>query len=344
MRVRWRNFELPTRVICNKNTLTADYGEFIAEPFERGFGHTVGNSLRRALLSAIEGAAITSVKIEGVKHEFSTSPGVLEDVSDIILNVKRIRLRILEEGPVKLFIDVEKKGEVTGADIITNDKAEICNKDLVIATLTEKTSFKMEMEARRGRGYITAEENSKESQEIGIIPVASIFSPVIHVQYRVENTRVGKITNYDRLILTIKTDGTINPEMALVEAAKVFRKHLNCFIQFFELGAELSPQPQKVEETTKQSDQNLQVLREKLELQIETLGLGSRATNCLSSQGIRLVKDLVRRSENELLEIRNMGKTTLNEIKEKLQERNLSLEMHVEPVETPSESPKAEKT
>jgi DNA-directed RNA polymerase subunit alpha len=333
MRVRWRSFELPTRIICNQNTLTPEYGEFIAEPFERGFGHTIGNSLRRILLSAIEGAAVTSVKIEGVRHEFSTLPGVVEDVSDIILNVKKLRLRLDEDGPTKIFINVNKKGEVTGADIITEGKAEIANKNLVIATLATQTEFKMELEARRGRGYVTAEENAKDPQEIGVVPVASIFSPIRHVQYAVENTRVGKVTNYDRLTLVIRTDGTIAPEMALVEASKILRKHLNPFIQYFELGKELPAETLEIEEPSEEPDENKQDILEKLEASIETLDLGARASNCLSAEGIRFIKDLVFHTENDLLKIRNFGKTSLNEIKEKLQKLNLSLGMPQEILE-----------
>lgn len=333
MRVRWRSFELPTRIICNQNTLTPEYGEFIAEPFERGFGHTIGNSLRRILLSAIEGAAVTSVKIEGVKHEFSTLPGVLEDVSDIILNVKKLRLRLDEDGPIKVSINVNKKGEVTGGDINTDGKAEVANKGLVIATLSTQTEFKMELEARRGRGYVTAEENARDPQEIGVIPVASIFSPIRHVQYTVENTRVGKITNYDRLTIAIRTDGTITPEMALVEASKILRKHLNPFIQYFELGKELPKESPETAELLEETDQNTHDILEKLESPIETLDLGARASNCLSAEGIRFIKDLVFRTENDLLKIRNFGKTSLNEIKDKLQKLNLSLGMPQEILE-----------
>jgi DNA-directed RNA polymerase subunit alpha len=316
--------------MCNKNTLTPEYGEFIAEPFERGFGHTIGNSLRRILLSAIEGAAVTSVKIEGVQHEFSTLHGVVEDMADIILNVKKLRFRMEEDGPIRLLIDVNKKGEVTGADIVSDGKAEIVNKNLVIATLGTNTEFKMEMEARRGRGYVTAEENATEPQDIGRIPVASMFSPIRHVQYLVENTRVGKITNYDRLLLTIRTDVTISPEMAMVEASKILRKHLNPFIQYFELGKELPKEVQQAQEKCGEPDQSQQALVEKLGCPIETLELGARASNCLAAEGIRFIKDLVGRTESDLLKIRNFGKTSLNEIKDKLQKLNLSLGMQIE--------------
>ena len=334
MRVRWRNFELPTRIACDEKSLTPEHGVFTVEPFERGFGHTIGNSLSRILLSAIEGAAVTSVRIEGAKHEFSTLPGVVEDVSDIILNVKKLRLRMEEDGPIKLYINVNKKparkGEITGADITTEGKAIVINKDLVIATLSVNAEFKMEMEAKRGRGYITAEENSQEPQEIGLIPVASIFSPIRHVQYTVENTRVGKITNYDRLILTIRTDGSVAPEMALVEASKILRKHLNPFVQYFELGKEMPKEAPLIQEKIAETEQQKQELLQKLDLPIESLELGARASNCLASEGIRLVRDLVSKTESDLLKIRHFGKTSLSEIKEKLQKLNLSLGMLTE--------------
>ena len=331
MRVRWRNFELPMRVICSQDTLTPTYGEFFAEPFEGGFGHTIGNSLRRILLSAIEGCAVTSIKIEGVKHEFSSLPCVLEDVTDIILNIKKLRLRIKDTiKETRLYIEVDKKGPVTGEDIETDEHVEICNKDILIATLASKSKFSMEMIVKRGRGYVSAEENATDSQEPGSIPVASIFSPVTHVTYSVENTRVGQITNYDRLIMRIKTDGTISPEMALVEASKILRKHLNPFIQYFELGEEMVSEQLQDQEQPDKSNQNMNAILEKLELPIETLDLGVRASNCLSSEGIRVIKDLVCRTEVDLLHIRNFGKTSLNEIKEKLIKLDLNLGMSLE--------------
>lgn len=330
MRIRWRDFELPTRVICNKETLTPEYGEFIAEPFVKGFGHTIGNSLRRVLLSAIEGCAVTSVKIEGVAHEYSSIPNGLGDVTDLILNIKQLRLVIEGEEPVTLKVDVEKKGDITGADIQTDGKAEIINKNLVIATLSTKARFVMEMEARRGRGYVTAEENARDPQEIGLIPVASIFSPVLHVEHHVEDTRVGKITNYDRLVISIKTDGTISPEMALVEASKILRKHLNPFIQYFELGQEVAVEQKQKEEKIEEVDKDKEILVEMMDRSIETLQLSVRPSNCLAAEGIRTIKDLVIRTESELLQIRNFGKNSLDQIKERLQKLNLSLGMSVE--------------
>lgn len=329
MRIRWRDLELPTRVVCKKETLTPEYGEFIIEPFERGFGRSIGNPLRRILLSAIEGCAITSIKIEGVEHEFSTIPGVLEDVADIILNIKKLRLS-MEYDVARLVINTSKVGPVTAADIEVDSDVEIQNKDLVIATVTEKTNFVMEMEAKRGRGYVEAIENIKDIQERGVIPIDSIYSPVLHVQYQIENTRVGKMTNYDRLILKIRTDGTINPEVALVEASKILRKHLNPFVQYFELGQELQESPQ--EEILCETDENIQKVKDKLLQPIEVLELSVRASNCLAAEGIRTIKDLVSRAESDMLKVRNFGKTSLKEIKEKLQEANLSLGMQIDEV------------
>jgi len=333
MRIRWRNLELPIRVVSNPDAsvLSDDpydkYGEFIAEPFEKGFGRTIGNALRRILLSSIEGCAVTSVKIEGANHEFSSLPGVMEDVIDIIVNIKKLRIQmdIEEKNSIKLMINTKKKGVVTAADIVVEGKASIINQNLVIATLTEEREFNVEMQARRDRGYVTAEENHQEPQTIGVLPVASIFSPIRHVQYWIENTRVGKITNYDRLIMGIRTDGTITPEMALVEAAKILRKHLNPFVQYFDLGEEIAHEEIEIAEEGEEEDQNRQKFLEKLDMPVQSLELSVRASHCLSSANIHTVKDLVQSTEADLLQIRNFGKTSLVDIKEKLKKMNLSL-------------------
>jgi DNA-directed RNA polymerase subunit alpha len=225
MRIRWRNLELPTRVIAEE--LNSGYGRFVAEPFERGFGTTVGNGLRRVLLSSIEGSAVTHVRIQGVRHEFTALPYMVEDITDFILNVKKLLIRLHSEGPVTLRIDRNTKGAITGADVVCDPGAEIVNPELHICSLAEDAEFVCEMTARRGRGYVSADENAEEDAEIGIVPVDSIFSPVHRVRYRIGNTRVGKLTNYDKLVLEIWTDGTVSPEDALVEASKIYRKHLN---------------------------------------------------------------------------------------------------------------------
>src|SRR5262245_35501468 len=239
MRIRWRNLELPTKVVADPATRTDTYAKFTAEPFERGYGVTVGNGLRRVLLSSIEGTAVTSVKVQGAKHEFSSLDGVKEDVTDIVLALKRLRVRFHTDDPKVLTIEKKGPGPVTGADVQTGSDCEVVNKDLVICTLTTDRSFEAELEVRKGRGYVTSEENAREEHEIGVIPMDAIFSPVQRVRYRTENTRVGKMTNYDRLILELWTDGTITPEMALVEAGKIYRKHLNPFVTFFDVGKEL---------------------------------------------------------------------------------------------------------
>lgn len=332
MRIRWRNLELPTRVVCNKDVLTEEYGEFRIEPFERGFGRTIGNSLRRILLSAIEGCAVTSISIDGVKHEFATLDGVLEDVADIVINVKKLRIKMDpdEPGPIKLTIDVNKRGEITAGDIIVEGKATVVNKSLVLATLTADRNFHMTMNAKRGRGYCSVEENIQEAREEGVIAIASIYSPVRHVQYWIENTRVGKITNYDRLIMTIRTDGTISPEMALVESAKIFRKHINPFVQYFEMGEAIPQEPVEKVEPEKEEEKGQGQVLEKLNDTVDSLELGVRPSNCLSSANIHTLRDLVKHSELDLLKIRNFGKTSLKEIKEKLKKYDLSLGMQLD--------------
>ena len=331
MRVRWKDFELPTRVVLETQSSTPQYGCFIAEPFERGFGHTIGNSLRRILLSSIEGAAVASMKIRGADHEFTTLPGCVEDVTDLVLNIKKLVVRLHVDGPRMLTIDVKERGEVKAAHVQPDAAVEVLNSDLHIATLTKDQEFHLELEVRRGRGYVTAEENERAEQEIGVIPVDSTFSPVTRVRYRVENTRVGKLTNYDRLILEVWTNGAITPEMALVEASKIFRKHLNPFVQYFELGRELQINEKREEEARKR-EKYLAELRQKLDMNVSELDLTVRAANCLTAENIRILEDLVRRSEAELLKVRNFGKTSLKEVKKKLIELGLSFGMDVDAI------------
>lgn len=326
MRIRWRNLELPSRLVCHQDSKTGSYGLFEAEPFERGYGITVGNSLRRVLLSSIEGTAVTSVKIDGVKHEFSTIPGVVEDVADIMLNVKQLKVKLLGNSPKTLRIDVAKKGDVTAADITPESDVEIANPSMLIATLSKERSFKMEMEVRRGRGYVTAEENTSENSEIGMIPVDSIFSPVLRVKYRSENTRVGKMTDYDKLLIEIWTDGTVTPEHALVEASKILRKHLNPFVQYFDLGAEVQKDKSR-EEEQKKSEIEAQEMQDKLDKPITELDFSARASNCLKTEGIETVRDLVSITEEQMLEFKNFGKTSLKEVKKKLSDLGLDLGM-----------------
>jgi len=329
MRIRWRDFEIPNSVVCEESTRTPQYGRFIVEPFERGFGVTVGNSLRRILLSSLEGSAVVSVKIEGVQHEFSTLTGVYEDVTDIVLNIKNLLLVLYDGESAELKIRADKKGEVHGADIQHGPEIRIVNHDLLIATLTEDVPLNIDMTVRKGRGYLTAEENAVGDNEIGVIWLDSAFSPVSRVRYKTEDTRVGQLTNYDRLILEIWTNGTVGPEMGLVEASKILRRHLNPFIQYTDMGHSIqSDNGLAADDHLLTTDVDEQ--RRKLEMPVSSLDLSVRAQNCLEGQSIQMVADLVKNTEMDLLKVRNFGKTTLNEIKTKLREFGLALGMQVE--------------
>ncbi|TLD43410.1 MAG: DNA-directed RNA polymerase alpha subunit [Candidatus Jettenia ecosi] len=328
MRIRWRGLELPIRMDVEKETLTDKYGKFIAAPFERGFGHTIGNSLRRILLSSLEGCAVVSVKINNISHEFTYIPGIVEDVTDIMLNIKNLVVKLHTDQPKLIRIEANKKGEVKAKDIITDDNVEVINDDLHIATLSEDVDFNVEMQVQKGRGYVTAEENESEEQEIGLIALDSMFSPVRNVRYAIEETRVGRRTNYDRLIMEIWTNGVVSPEMALVEAAKILRKHLNPFVQYFEIGRELQQVEKRmgIESVPEISEEEL---NKKLSIPITELDLSVRASNCLETANILTVGDLVSKKEEQLLEIKNFGKTTLKEVKKKLTQLNLTIGMPV---------------
>ncbi|MAF65138.1 MAG: DNA-directed RNA polymerase subunit alpha [Planctomycetes bacterium] len=329
MRIRWRNFELPSKVVPDAETMTAEYGQFVIEPFERGFGHTIGNGLRRVLLSSIEGSAITSVKIEGSHHEFDSMEGVYEDVTDIILNLKRLRIQYEGTGSISCRLEKSGKGEITGADVQCEGDAHVVNTDLHIATLTMDRDLTIEMEVKRGRGYVAAEENQDPHGELGLIPVDSIYSPVHRVRYAVEATRVGKLTNYDRLVLEIWTDGTVTPELALVEAAKIYRKHLNPFVLFDSSldEAPIADEPGSSEFNA--VNQETSELELTLEVSITELELSVRARNCLDGANLRTLGDLVTLSEAEVMHLKNLGKTSLTEIKNKLSERGLALGMSI---------------
>ncbi|MHC4664240.1 MAG: DNA-directed RNA polymerase subunit alpha [Planctomycetota bacterium] len=337
MRVRWRDFELPTRVAVDELTLTPTYGMFIAEPFERGFGTTVGNSVRRVLLSSLEGCAVTSIKIEGVLHEFTALDYTYEDVADIVLNVKNLLVRLKADKPVTLKIETDRKGDITAGDIIHDESVEVINPDLHLCTVTEPHEFIMEMTVERGRGYVTAEENKQNINEIGIIPIASIFSPVQRVRFRTEDTRVGQLTNYDKLILEIWTNGIITPDNALVEAAKILRKHLNPFVHYYEIGRELQQAEMKEDEAARGARERAEMQR-KLDQPISILDLSVRSSNCLRASNMIKIRELVTKTEQDMLRIRNFGKTSLREIKKKLTDIGLALGMpkeitEMEPVE-----------
>jgi DNA-directed RNA polymerase subunit alpha len=328
MRVTWRGLELPTRVERDKTVSDGRYGRFYIEPFERGFGTTIGNSLRRVLLSSLEGSAVTSIKIAGVEHEFASIKGVMEDVTDIVLNVKNLVVKLHDSGPKTMKVTANKAGAITAAEIVADPAVEVINKDAVIATLTEDVKFEMEMVVENGRGYVPASERiaaaDRFEQEIGRIMLDAIFSPVTRVRYTTENTRVGQRTNYDRLILEIWTNGAITPEMALVEAAKILRKHINPFVQYFELG-EQTVAEQITEEVVKEEVDK--ELAQKLAMPIQELELSVRASNCLESVKVETVAQLAQMTEADLLKIRSFGKTSLREVKRKLADIGLSLGM-----------------
>jgi DNA-directed RNA polymerase subunit alpha len=321
MRVRWRGFELPSRVIADPKFKSDTYGRFTIEPFERGFGTTIGNGLRRVLLSSLEGAAVTSVKIKGAEHEFTTLPGVMEDATDIILNIKNLVVRMEGDEPKTMKLAAMGPGEVT-ADLIEADTAiTILNKDMILCTLTEKREFEIEFRVQKGRGYVPGAEQyqSKDDQEIGVIPVDAIYSPVQRVRYKVEDTRVGQRTNFDKLTLEIWTNGTVTPDMALVEAAKILRKHLNPFVQYFELGAE-----RVSDEAAAAAGVDEDLIR-KLSMPVSELELSVRASNCLESARIDTVAQLVTMNEGDLLKLRSFGRTSLREVKRKLLDIGLDL-------------------
>lgn len=323
MHIKWRGLELPSAVHPDQHTLSPTYGKFVAEPFERGFGTTVGNSLRRVLLSSLEGSAITQIKIRGAQHEFTTIPGILEDVTDIVLNVKSLVVKNHSDSTRVITVERNTAGVITGEDVQTDADVEIINKHHVLATLTDDVSFVMEMVVENGRGYVPATEHSSRDHEIGIIPVDAVFSPVARVRYDIEETRVGQKTNYDKLNLEIWTDGSVGPEMALVEAAKIFRKHLNPFVQYTELG-------QQVHATARGGPGSAEAqLEAKLNTPVAELRLSVRAANCLESEGIHLIRELVQRNEDQLLEIRNFGETTLTEVRDKLATLGLHLGMRL---------------
>jgi DNA-directed RNA polymerase subunit alpha len=332
MRIRWRGLELPSRVVRDEHISTETYGKFTAEPFERGFGTTVGNSLRRILLSSLEGAAVTHVRLRGADHEFSSLTGVMEDVTDIILNIKSLVVKLDAEEPKQMRLATNKAGAITAGMIETDPAITVVNKDLVIATLTEDLPFEMTLTINKGRGYVTASENigDAEEQELGVIAVDSIYSPVTRVRYATEDARVGQKTDYDRLILEIWTNGTISPEMALVEASKILRKHLNPFVQYFELGSETANE----DAITALREANRATidpeLQQKMNMSVQELDLSVRANNCLESAKINSVRDLVKKTDADLLKVRSFGKTSLREVKRKLADMGLSLGMDLD--------------
>ena len=328
-----KDFQIPMRVEPEKDTLTPLYGKFTAEAFERGFGTTIGNSLRRVLLSSLTGAGVTTVRIEGVLHEFSTIPGVTEDVTGIILNVKSLRFKLHTDKAKTIRLRKKGPGEAKASDIIHDADISILNPDLHVATLDKEATLDMEMVVKPGRGYVPAERNKEEGLPIGVLAVDSIYSPVKRVNFHVENARVGRITDYDKLTLEIWTDGSLSPRDALSEAASIFREHLDIFIQA-ESTSEAKLDQRKDDE---QSAMNKNLFRS-----VNELELSVRAANCLKNANIKTIADLVQKSEMEMLKTKNFGKKSLNEIKEILTEMGLGLGMKLDQIPAGQGSAKLE--
>jgi len=325
---------MPKRLIKDDGTATGTYAKFIAEPFETGYGHTVGNALRRVLLSSLEGAAISSVKIDGAMHEFTAIDGVVEDVTDIVLNLKKVLFKAHSRETQNLLLSANKEGAVTAGDIQLNQNLELVNPDQHICTLDRKRKFEMELEVKVGRGFCPGDENKKMDQPIGVIPIDSLFSPVSRVRYLVEDARVGQRTDYDRLILEIWTDGRVSPDDALTQASAILQHHLDVFVGYDKNAVQFE------EEETRQDDERSK-LRKLLNMSVNEIELSVRAANCLNNANITTVGQLALKSEAEMLKYRNFGKKSLNEIKDKLAALGLSLGMNLDPglLEAPKEEP-----
>jgi DNA-directed RNA polymerase subunit alpha len=315
---------MPKRLTKDESTATDTYAKFIAEPFETGYGHTVGNSLRRVLLSSLEGAAITSIKIDGAMHEFATVEGVVEDVTDIVLNLKKVLFKAHTRDPQTLLLSANKEGEVTAADIQLNQNVELVNPTQHICTLDKKKKFEMELEVKVGRGFMPGDENKKPNQAIGVVAIDSLFSPVTRVRYLVESARVGQRTDYDRLVLEVWTDGRISPDDALTQASAILAHHLDVFVGYDKSAVEF-------EEVVDKQDEEKSKLKKLLNMSVNEIELSVRAANCLNNANITTVGQLAMKSESEMLKYRNFGKKSLNEIKDKLTALGLSLGMSFEP-------------
>ncbi len=324
MPVRLGRFELPKRLVKDETISTDIYARFIAEPFETGYGHTIGNSLRRVLLSSLEGAAITSLKIDGAMHEFTTVEGVVEDVTEIVLNLKNVKFKCASREPQTLLLSVSKEGRVSAADIQLNAGVEVVNPDQHICTLDRKKKFEMELEIKVGRGFCPGDENKKVDQAIGVIAIDSLFSPVSRVRYNVEQARVGQKTDYDKLVLDIWTDGRISPDDALTQASAILQHHLDVFVGYDKNAIEF-------EEEQKPVDDEKAKLKKLLNMSVNEIELSVRAANCLNNANITTVGQLAMKTEQEMLKYRNFGKKSLNEIKEKLSSLGLTLGMNIDP-------------
>jgi DNA-directed RNA polymerase subunit alpha len=326
---------MPKRLTKEESTATETYARFVAEPFETGYGHTIGNSLRRVLLSSLEGAAITSIKVDGAMHEFAAIDGVVEDVTDIVLNLKKIKFKAHTRDPQTLLLSAHKEGPVTAADIQLNQNVELVNPDQLICTLDKKKKLEMELEVKIGRGFCPGDENKKPGQPIGVVAIDSLFSPVTRVRYSVEAARVGQRTDYDRLILEVWTDGRISPDDALTQASAILQHHLDVFVGYDKNAVEF-------EEVVDKQDEEKSKLKKLLNMSVNEIELSVRAANCLNNANITTVGQLAMKTEQEMLKYRNFGKKSLNEIKEKLQALGLTLGMTFEPglLESGKEEPK----
>jgi DNA-directed RNA polymerase subunit alpha len=327
---------MPKRLQKDDASATETYARFVAEPFETGYGHTIGNSLRRVLLSSLEGAAITSVKIDGAMHEFTAVDGVVEDVTELVLNLKKVKFKSHVRDPQTLLLTVNKEGQVLAGDIQLNQNTEIVNPKQLVCTLDKKKKFEMELEVKVGRGFCPGDENKKVDQAIGVIAIDSIFSPVTRVRYAVESARVGQRTDYDRLLIEIWTDGRITPDDALTQASAILQHHLDVFVGYDKNAVQF-------EEETRKEDDEKSKMRKLLNMSVNEIELSVRAANCLNNANITTVGQLAMKTEQEMLKYRNFGKKSLNEIKEKLNALGLSLGMTFEPelLEAPKEEAKA---
>jgi DNA-directed RNA polymerase subunit alpha len=337
MPVRLGRFEMPKRLQKEDSSATPTYAKFVADPFETGYGHTIGNSLRRVLLSSLEGAAITSLKVDGAQHEFATIDGVVEDVTDIVLNLKKVKFKAHTRDEQVLLLSANKEGAVTAADIQVNQNVELVNPEQHICTLDKKKKFEMELTVKIGRGFLTGDENKKAGQAIGVIAIDTLFSPVTRVRYAVEAARVGNRTDYDRLVLEIWTDGRITPDDALTQASAIMAHHLDVFVGYDKNAIEF-------EQAADKQDDEKAKLKKLLNMSVNEIELSVRAANCLNNANITTVGQLAMKSEQEMLKYRNFGKKSLNEIKDKLTQLGLALGMNFEAglIETPvKEEPKA---
>lgn len=320
MSIALASFQKPKRIETDRSSLSNDYGRFVAEPFERGFGVTIGHTLRRVLLSSLTGTAVTALKIQGVYHEFSTIPGVLEDTTEIILNIKELLLKLHVDRPKQLLLQATGPMDVLARDIRPDADVEVLNPDLHIATLNKDATLEITMDVQLGRGYVPAERHAQEIVDPQVIPIDAVFSPIRKVAFHVENTRVGQATDYDRLILDVHTNGSLHPEEAVAQAARILQEHLQVFVSFHEEPVQEVPAV----------DEERQRLFENLNRSVDELELSVRSYNCLKNANIRTIGELVQKNESEMLKTRNFGRKSLNEIKEILTEMGLSLGMNLE--------------